>query len=96
MQIARFLIWLKLLWSLTNGIQYVNDECWKISEIHLKRAFMGKLLSNLWGLGPDPDYLWKKKRNDNASTQQFRQIAKTANNQLSCQPNIKGKMKVYY
>ena len=32
---------------LTNSIQYVNDEWWKITEIHLIFVYFGKLLSHL-------------------------------------------------
>ena len=35
----------KLLWSLTNGIQDLNNECWKITWIHLF-VYLVKLLSN--------------------------------------------------
>ena len=36
MQLARLQISQKLLWFLSNGLHYVNDECWKITGIHLK------------------------------------------------------------
>ena len=45
MQIAKQRISEKLLWSLTNGTEYVNDECWKITGIHLKFAYLVKLAS---------------------------------------------------
>ena len=53
MKIARLQIYedseaanLKLLWTLTNGIEYVNSEYWKISGIHLELVYLVKLLSN--------------------------------------------------
>ena len=31
---------------MTNDIQYVNDECWKVTEIHLKFVNLVKIISN--------------------------------------------------
>ena len=46
-QIAR-----QQIWSLSNDIQDVNDECWKTTGMHLKFVCLVKLLSNIegWGL----------------------------------------------
>ena len=33
-----------MLWSLTNGIQHANNECWKITGIHLKFVYLVKPL----------------------------------------------------
>ena len=72
MQIARLRISYKLLWYQTDGIEYVNNESQKITETHLKICQTTKQpLSNfeplkswkykqLWGLGRDPGYLYKK------------------------------------
>ena len=46
MQVARVRISYKLLWYLTIGIQYVNDECWNITGMHLKCVYLVKLLIN--------------------------------------------------
>ena len=50
-QIARLRISQKLFWSLINGIQYIIDDCWKITGIHLKFVYLVKLLSNRWATG---------------------------------------------
>ena len=36
----------KCNWSLTSSIQYANNECLKITGIHLKLVYLVKLLSN--------------------------------------------------
>ena len=49
----------KLLWSLTNGIQDVNEESWKITGIHWKFVYLVKITAqkmkfSIWGtLSPE-------------------------------------------
>ena len=46
MQIARPTKFRKTVLSLTNGVQYINGECWKITEIYLEFVYLIELLSN--------------------------------------------------
>ena len=43
MQIFSYEFHKKRYSSLTNGVQYVSDECWKITGIHLKFVYLVKL-----------------------------------------------------
>ena len=48
MQIAKLQISQKLLWSLTNSIQYVNDECWKITGINKPTSNLSIWSETVW------------------------------------------------